>query len=172
MLQMQQAQGNQNQQIMMQMAQMMQQGMMGAAGANMANQQAMFNQQQQFQQQRYDDAVAMKNEYRENAMHQQERMYANQEQALNYTTRAHQTDSQSFAQAMGGVPGGFQQMQQPVQQQYAQQPVQQQYVQQPVQQPIQQQPVQQAAPAGKFCPSCGTQNPADEMFCGECGSKL
>jgi hypothetical protein len=48
----------------------------------------------------------------------------------------------------------------------------QQYAQQPVQQPIQQQPVQQAAPAGKFCPSCGTQNPADEMFCGECGSKL
>ena len=96
-------------------------------------------------------------------MHQQSRMDANQEQALNYTTRAHQTDSQSFAQAMGGVPGGFQQMQQPVQQQYAQQPVQQ---------PIQQQPVQQAAPAGKFCPSCGTQNPADEMFFGECGSKL
>ena len=141
-----------NQKQMMEMVKMMQQGMMGIAGANMAN-----------QQQRYDDAVAMKNEYRENAKHQQSRMDANQEQALNYTTRAHQTDSQSFAQAMGGVPGGFQQMQQPVQQQYAQQPVQQ---------PIQQQPVQQAAPAGKFCPSCGTQNPADEMFCGECGSKL
>ena len=150
---------NQNQ--MMEMMKMMQQGMMGIAGANMAK-----------EQQRYDDAVAMKNEYRENAMHQQERMDANQQQALNYTTRAHQTDSQSFAQAMGGVPGGFQQMQQPVQQQYAQQPVQQQYIQQPVQQPIQQQPVQQAAPAGKFCPSCGTQNPADEMFCGECGSEL
>ena len=143
------------------MMKMMQQGMMGIAGANMAN-----------QQQRYDDAVAMKNEYRENAMHQQERMDANQQQALNYTTRAHQTDSQSFAQAMGGVPGGFQQMQQPAQQQYAQQPVQQQYIQQPVQQPIQQQPVQQAAPAVKFCPSCGTKNPADEMFCGECGSQL
>ena len=141
---------NQNQ--MMEMMKMMQQGMMGIAGANMAK-----------EQQRYDDAVAMKNEYRENAMHQQERMDANQQQALNYTTRAHQTDSQSFAQAMGGVPGGFQQMQQPVQQQYAQQPVQQ---------PIQQQPVLQAAPAGKFCPSCGTQNPADEMFCGECGSEL
>ena len=141
-----------NQKQMMEMVKMMQQGMMGIAGANMAN-----------QQQRYDDAVAMKNEYRENAKHQQSRMDANQEQALNYTTRAHQTDSQSFAQAMGGVPSGFQQMQQPVQQQYAQQPVQQ---------PIQQQPVQQAAPAGKFCPSCGTQNPADEMFCGECGSKL
>jgi hypothetical protein len=150
-----------NQKQMMEMMKMMQQGMMGIAGANMAN-----------QQQRYDDAVAMKNEYRENAMHQQERMDANQQQALNYTTRAHQTDSQSFAQAMGGVPGGFQQMQQPAQQQYAQQPVQQQYVQQPVQQPIQQQPVQQAAPAVKFCPSCGTQNPADEMFCGECGGKL
>ena len=141
---------NQNQ--MMEMMKMMQQGMMGIAGANMAK-----------EQQRYDDAVAMKNEYRENAMHQQERMDANQQQALNYTTRAHQTDSQSFAQAMGGVPGGFQQMQQPVQQQYAQQPVQQ---------PIQQQPVLQAAPAGKLCPSCGSQNPADEMFCGECGSKL
>ncbi len=153
-----------NQKQMMDMMKMMQQGMMGIAGANMAN-----------QQQRYDDAVAMKNEYRENAMHQQSRMDANQQQALNYTTRAHQTDSQSFAQAMGGVPGGFQQMQQPVQQQYAQQPVQQQYVQQPVQQQFQQpvqEPVQKAAPAGKFCPSCGTQNPADEMFCGECGSEL
>ena len=160
MLQMQQAQGNQSQQQMMQMMQMMQQGMMGIAGVNMANQQAMFNQQQQHQQQRYDDMQAMKNEYRENAMHQQDRMDANQQQALNYTTRAHQTDSQSFAQAMGGVPGGFQQVQQPVQQQ----PVQQ--------QPVQQQPVQQAAPAGKFCPSCGTQNPADEMFCAECGTRL
>lgn len=29
--------------------------MLGAAGANMANQQAMFNQQQQFQQKRYED---------------------------------------------------------------------------------------------------------------------
>ena len=144
------------------MMKMMQQGMMGIAGANMANQQAMFNQQQQYQQQRYDDAVAMKNEYRENAMHQQDRMDANQQQALNYTTRAHQTDSQSFAQAMGGVPGGFQQQpQQPVQQ-----PVQQQF-QQPVQEPA-----QKVAPAGKFCPSCGAVNPMDGMFCEECGTKL
>ena len=161
MLQMQQAQGNQSQQQMMEMMKMIQQGMMGIAGANMAN-----------QQQRYDDAVAMKNEYRENAMHQQSRMDANQQQALNYTTRAHQTDSQSFAQAMGGVPGGFQQMQQPVQQQYAQQPVQQPQYQQPAQQP---QPVQQAPAAkasGKFCSNCGTENPADGMFCENCGTQL
>ena len=152
MLQMQQTQGNQNQQQMMEMMKMMQQGMMGIAGANMAN-----------QQQRYDDAVAMKNEYRENAMHQQSRMDANQQQALNYTTRAHQTDSQSFAQAMGGVPGGFQQMQQPVQQQYAQQPVQQ-------PQPVQQAPAAKAS--GKFCSNCGTENPADGMFCENCGTQL
>lgn len=166
MLQMQQAQGNQSQQQMMEMMKMMQQGMMGIAGANMANQQAMFNQQQQYQQQRYDDAVAMKNEYRENAMHQQDRMDANQQQALNYTTRAHQTDSQSFAQAMGGVPGGFQQQPQQQPQQPVQQPVQQQF-QQPVQEPA-----QKAAPAGKFCPSCGAVNPMDGMFCEECGTKL
>lgn len=144
MLQMQQAQGNQNQQMVMQMAQMMQQGMIGAAGANMANQQAMFNQQQQFQQQRYEDAVAMKNEYRENAVHQQSRMDANQQQALDYTTRAHQTDSQSFAQAMGGVPATFQAMSQ------------------------QQQPVS----AGKVCPRCGTANEPDGMFCEGCGERL
>jgi hypothetical protein len=66
---------------------------------------------------------------------------------------------------------GYQQMPQQGYQQMPQQGYQQ-YAQQPVQQPIQQQPVQQAAPAGKFCPSCGTQNPADEMFCGECGSQL
>lgn len=168
MMQMMQNQNNQQQQqnlqqqeFMLKMAQMQQQGMMGIAGANMANQQAMFNQQQQFQQQRLDDVQAMKNEYRDNAMHQQNRMDSNQQQALDFTTRAHQTDSQSFAQAMGGIPAGFQQMQQ-------QQAMQQ-------QQMPQQQPVQQYAPkseATKQCPACGEILDANAGFCAECGHRF
>ena len=164
MLQMQQAQGNQNQQMMMQMAQMMQQGMMGMGQANMANQQAMYQQQQQFQQQRYDDQLQRANEYKQDAYRQQDRMDASQSQALNYTTRAHQTDSQSFAQAMGGVPGGFQSM--------PQQPAQQPQYQQPMQQQQYAQPAPQAAPAGKHCPDCGAIVPEGEAFCGECGGRV
>ena len=74
MMQNQNAQNAQNQQVMMQMAQMMQQGMLGAAGAQLANQQQAFNQQQEFQQQRLDDQMQMKQEYRDNMMHQQSRM--------------------------------------------------------------------------------------------------
>lgn len=48
-------------------------------------------------------------EYRQDAQRQQDRMDHTLDQSLNYTTRAHQTDSQSFAQAMGGAPKGFQQ---------------------------------------------------------------
>ncbi len=157
----QQQQNLQQQEFMLKMAQMQQQGMMGIAGARIDNQQAMFNQQQQFQQQRLDDVQAMKNEYRDNAMHQQNRMDSNQQQALDFTTRAHQTDSQSFAQAMGGIPAGFQQMQQ-------QQAMQQ-------QQMPQQQLVQQYAPkseATKQCPVCGEILDANAGFCAECGHRF
>ena len=152
MLQMQQQQGGQSQEMMLKMAQMMQQGMVGIG-----------QQQQAFQQQRFDDQRQRADEYRQDAQRQQDRMDHAMDQSLNYTTRAHQTDSQSFAQAMGGAPQGFQQM--PPQQGY-QQPVLQQY-QQPMQQP--QAPV---APQVRHCPACGAEVPEGEAFCGECGTRM
>jgi len=139
MMKMQQEQGGQSQEMMLKMAQMMQQGMMG-----------MGQQQQAFQQQRLEDQKQMKEEYREDAQRQQERMDHTLDQSLNYTTRAHQTDSQSFAEAMGGTPRGFQ----------PQQP------QQPAPQPVQPEPVQ------KVCPSCGAPVEDGQAFCLECGQKL
>ena len=93
-------------------------------------------------------------EYRQDAQRQQDRMDHTLDQSLNYTTRAHQTDSQSFAQAMGGVPKGFQQM--------PQQPVQQQS----------QIPAEPVAPQVRHCPVCGAEVPEGEPFCGECGNKM
>lgn len=151
MLQMQQQQGGQSQEMMLKMAQMMQQGMVGIG-----------QQQQAFQQQRFDDQRQRADEYRQDAHRQQDRMDHTLDQSLNYTTRAHQTDSQSFAQAMGGAPQGFQQM--PPQQGY-QQPVQQQYQQL-------QTPVEPAAPQVHYCPACGAEVPEGEAFCGECGNKM
>lgn len=65
---------------MLEMARMMQQGMIQAG----ANQTAM-------QQQRIAEMKEMKDEYRENMIHQQSRLDANQDRALNYTTRPQQT---------------------------------------------------------------------------------
>ena len=89
-------------------------------------------------------------EYREDAQRQQDRMDHAMDQSLNYTTRAHQTDSQSFAQAMGGAPHGFQQM--------------------PPQQPVA--PAEPITPQVRHCPACGAEVPEGDPFCGECGQKL
>lgn len=158
----QQQQTNMTQQQMMQMMQMMMQGMTQMGAAQVAGVQNMNQQQMDFMQQRFQDQQQRANEYRQDAQRQQDRMDHTLDQSLNYTTRAHQTDSQSFAQAMGGAPQNFQQM--PPQQGY-QQPVQQQY-----QQP--QTPAEPAAPQVRICPRCGAELPEDAVFCGVCGKTM
>lgn len=175
----QQQQANMNQQQMMQMMQMMMQGMTQMGAAQVAGVQNMNQQQMDFMQQRFQDQQQRANEYRQDAQRQQDRMDHTLDQSLNYTTRAHQTDSQSFAQAMGGAPQGFQQMppqqgyQQSVQPQNQQIPPQQRYPQ-PMQQPNQQPqvPVEPATPQVRHCPACGAEVPEGEMFCGECGNRM
>lgn len=132
MMQNQMAQNNQNQEMMMKMAQMMQQGMMG-----------MGQQQMAAQQQRYDDQVAMKQEYRENAMRQQQRTDHTQDSALDNIGRV----STAAASNMNAYGGRNQQYQQPSQ-------------------------PQQPAARTKTCPSCGAEIDADETFCPECGSRV
>lgn len=132
MMQNQMAQNSQNQEMMMKMAQMMQQGMMG-----------MGQQQMAAQQQRYDDQVAMKQEYRENAMHQQQRTDHTQDSALDNIGRV----STAAASNMNAYGGSNQQYQQPSQ-------------------------PQQPAARTKTCPSCGAEIDADETFCPECGSRV
>lgn len=132
MMQNQMAQNSQNQEMMMKMAQMMQQGMMG-----------MGQQQMAAQQQRYDDQVAMKQEYRENAMRQQQRTDHTQDSALDNIGRV----STATASNMNAYGGRNQQYQQPSQ-------------------------PQQPAARTKTCPSCGAEIDADETFCPECGSRV
>ena len=132
MMQNQMAQNSQNQEMMMKMAQMMQQGMMG-----------MGQQQMAAQQQRYDDQVAMKQEYRENAMRQQQRTDHTQDSALDNIGRV----STAAASNMNAYGGRNQQYQQPFQ-------------------------PQQPAARTKTCPSCGAEIDADETFCPECGSRV
>ena len=154
MMQMQQAQGSQSQEMMMKMAQMMQQGMIGIG-----------QQQQFFQQQRYEDQRQRADEYRQDAQRQQDRMDHTLDQSLNYTTRAHQTDSQSFAQAMGGVPQGTLH-----QTQYQKTAPQQSYDTSMPQQP--QPSAESVTPQVRHCPACGAEVPEGEMFCGECGNRM
>ena len=153
----QQQQTNMTQQQMMQMMQMMMQGMTQMGAAQVAGVQNMNQQQMDFMQQRFQDQQQRANEYRQDAQRQQDRMDHTLDQSLNYTTRAHQTDSQSFAQAMGGTPQNFQQMPQ-----QSQQPVQQQP----------QSPVAPATPQVRHCPACGAEVPEGEAYCPECGQKL
>lgn len=164
MMQMQQMQGSQSQEMMMKMAQMMQQGMLGAGQQQMMNQQQMFSQQMMNQQQRLDDQLQRANEYKTDAMRQQDRMDRMGQQAMDFTTRSHQTDSQSFAQAMGGMPQQFQQA--PQQQVPNVQP------QQPQNPPMPQTKVTPQQPSVRHCPACGAEVPDGEVFCGECGNRM
>ena len=96
---------NQNRQDMQNMMAMMMQSMQNMAGMNMQNiqniagmnmqtQQNMMHMQQSAMQQQLDDTKQMKEEYRQQAIHQQERTDQNQQQSLNYTTLV-QTDGAS-----------------------------------------------------------------------------
>ena len=165
MLQMQQNQGAQNQQMMMQMAQMMQQGMMGAAGANMANQQAIFQQQQQFQQQRYDDQVQRANEYKQDAYRQQDRMDSQNQVAMGSMAQINTAAAGNLYTNNTNInmqpQQGYQQMPQQGYQQMPQQGFQQ--------QEYPQQPMDQQQMGGKQCPQCGQVLEADAMFCDNCG---
>lgn len=93
----QQQTSNMTQQQMMEMMKMMMNGMTQMGQNNMANQQANFAQQQAMQQQRYDDQVQMKNEYRADAIRQQERMDHTQDSALNYTTKVTESAQENDA---------------------------------------------------------------------------
>ena len=91
---------NQNRQDMQGMMSMMMQGMQNMANMNMQNvqnvanmnmntQQNMMQMRQSAMQQQIDDTKQMKEEYREQAYHQQERTDQNQQQALNFTAMVH-----------------------------------------------------------------------------------
>lgn len=140
----QQSMSAQNMQMMKDMAQMMQQGMMGANQQQMLQQQQTYQQQQQMQQQRYEEQVAMKNEYRENAQHQQQRMDYMQDQTLGTVGQVSTAAASNINAYNGGVQRGYHQAT-----------------------PTSGQPIS----ATKHCPACGVEIDADEMFCPECGAK-
>ena len=76
MMQQQAAQATQNQEMMMRMAQMMQQGMTSMGQQQMAQ-----------QQQRYEEQKAIKEEYRENAFRQQDRVDHSQDTAMQHISQ-------------------------------------------------------------------------------------
>ena len=132
--------------------------MLGAAGANMANQQAMYQQQQQFQQQRFEDQQQRANEYRQDAYRQQDRMDANNQLAMGSMAgistavagNVYTQNTNTNVNFQGNQ--GYQQPQSYQQSQGNQQPISQ--------------------PAGKVCPQCGAPVEMDAMFCGECGYRF
>ena len=91
----QQQSAQMTQEQMMKMMQMMMSGMTQMGQSTAATQQAMFSQQQAMQQQRIEDVERMKEEYRDTAIHQQERTDRTQDSALNYTTRVTESSQES-----------------------------------------------------------------------------
>lgn len=139
-----------NQEMFVKMALMMQQGMMGMGQQQNANQQAMYDQQQAFQQQRLQDQMQLSAEYRENMMHQQTRMDHTQDQAMGSMSQINQAAASNICTQRTDLNS----QQNPAQPQYT-----------PYRQPA-------AQPVLMFCPSCGAKVPEGEMFCGECGQKI
>ncbi|MBQ5642926.1 MAG: zinc-ribbon domain-containing protein [Bacteroidaceae bacterium] len=154
--------------------------MLAAAGANVANEQAKFQQQQQFQQQRYDDQVQRANEYKQDAYRQQDRMDSQNQVAMGsmaqintaaagnlYTnnTNINMQPQQGYQQM---PQQGYQQMPQQGYQQMPQQGYQQMPQQGGQQQEYPQQPMDQQQMGGKQCPQCGQVLDADAMFCDNC----
>ena len=138
--------------------------MLAAAGANVANEQAKFQQQQQFQQQRYDDQVQRANEYKQDAYRQQDRMDSQNQVAMG-------SMAQINTAAAGNLYTNNTNINMQPQQGYQQMP-QQGYQQMP-QQGFQQQeypqlPMDQQQMGGKQCPQCGQVLDADAMFCDNC----
>lgn len=86
-IQAQQESSNSTQEQMMRMMQMMMDGMTKVGQNNLENQKEKFAMKEDLQEQRYNDQVKMKEEYREDAIRQQGRIDKTQENALNYTTR-------------------------------------------------------------------------------------
>lgn len=80
-------QNNMSQQQMKELMQSMMGAMAQMGQNNLLNQQNQFAQQQAFHQQRYQDIQQLKNEYKEDAIRQQQRIDHTQDSALNYTTK-------------------------------------------------------------------------------------
>ena len=110
----------------------------------MANQQAMFNQQQQFQQKRYEDQQQRANEYRQDAYRQQDRMDAQNQVAMGSMVQINTAAAGNLYTNNTNV--NVQQLQ-----------------------GFPQQPESQPQVAMKQCPKSGEALDADAMFCGECG---
>ena len=142
MMQMQQQNGQMSQQQMMEMLKMTMGTVTAMSANNAAAQQGQFNQQMQFQNQRLEDQVQMKNEYRENMQHQQARVEHAQDTALNSMANVGAAAASNLSTANVNV-----------------------HTTSATQQ-------QQPQAAGKTCPKCGSPVEDDDFICGECGYKL
>ena len=116
------------------------------------NQQAIYQQQQQFQQQRFEDQQQRANEYRQDAYRQQDRMDANNQLAMGSMAGINTAAASNLYTQNTNTNVNIQQPQGYQQQQGYQQPI--------------------AQPVGKTCPQCGAPVELEAMFCGECGYRF